>query len=88
MICGATKIWYYVPESRSSAFEAWLDATRPGYIENLEAGKMHAMIARCAPTPYILHAQPSMPLSYHFGLTSCLPGGHFVKLVTVLPLST
>ena len=38
MICGATKIWYYVPESRSSTFEAWLEATRPGYIEGLEAG--------------------------------------------------
>ena len=41
MICGATKIWYYVPESRSAAFEAWLEATRPGYIENLEAGNAH-----------------------------------------------
>ena len=41
MICGTTKIWYYVPESRSGAFEAWLEATRPGYIENLEAGNAH-----------------------------------------------
>ena len=40
MICGATKIWYYVPENRSGAFEAWLDATRPGYIENIEAGDL------------------------------------------------
>ena len=42
MIAGATKIWYYVPENKSSAFEAWLEATRPGYIENLEAGIMIA----------------------------------------------
>ena len=40
MICGATKIWYYIPERKSAAFEAWLQATRPGYIESLEAG-MH-----------------------------------------------
>lgn len=38
MICGATKIWYYIPERKSAAFEAWLQATRPGYIESLEAG--------------------------------------------------
>ena len=38
MICGATKIWYYVPEIRSNSFEAWLEATRPGYIESLEGG--------------------------------------------------
>ena len=47
MICGATKIWYYIPERKSAAFEAWLEATRPGYIESLEAGPVHchAMIA-------------------------------------------
>ena len=46
MICGATKIWYYIPERKSAAFEAWLEATRPGYIESLEAGpeRCHAMI--------------------------------------------
>lgn len=38
MVCGATKLWYYVPEAMSSTFEAWLEATRPGYIESLEAG--------------------------------------------------
>ncbi len=43
MICGATKIWYYVPEKSSGAFEAWLNATRPGYIENLEAGNKLAL---------------------------------------------
>ena len=46
MICGATKIWYYIPERKSAAFEAWLEATRPGYIESLEAGPelCHALI--------------------------------------------
>ena len=43
MICGATKIWYYIPERKSAAFEAWLEATRPGYIENLETGRCTAM---------------------------------------------
>lgn len=38
MICGATKIWYYIPERKSAAFETWLEATRPDYIESLEAG--------------------------------------------------
>ena len=46
MICGATKKWYYVPEKSSGAFEAWLNATRPGYIENLEAGKQSCPVAR------------------------------------------
>lgn len=41
MIAGATKIWYYVPVHKTAAFEAWLEATRPGYIENLEAGTFH-----------------------------------------------
>ena len=46
MICGATKIWYYIPEHKSAAFEAWLETTRPGYIESLEAGpeRCHVMI--------------------------------------------
>ncbi len=48
MICGATKIWYYVPEKSSGAFEAWLNATRPGYIENLEAGNKVALTVRSA----------------------------------------
>ncbi|KAL0029475.1 hypothetical protein WJX77_010245 [Trebouxia sp. C0004] len=48
MICGATKIWYYVPEKSSGAFEAWLDATRPGYIENLEAGT-HSFVPSLSP---------------------------------------
>ena len=39
MIAGATKIWYYVPEHKRAAFEDWLNRTRPGYIENLEAGQ-------------------------------------------------
>ncbi|DBA97932.1 hypothetical protein WJX82_006989 [Trebouxia sp. C0006] len=48
MICGATKIWYYVPEKSSGAFEAWLNATRPGYIENLEAGT-HSFVPSLSP---------------------------------------
>ena len=44
MICGATKIWYYIPEHKSAHFEAWLEATRPGYIESLEAGAAHRML--------------------------------------------
>lgn len=38
MIAGATKLWYYVPVHKTAAFEAWLNSTRPGYIQNLEAG--------------------------------------------------
>ena len=52
MICGATKIWYYVPENRSSSFEAWLEATRPGYIESLEAGA-HFFISILAKIKYL-----------------------------------
>ena len=48
MICGATKIWYYIPERKSAEFEAWLEATRPGYIESLETGTLrcHDMLDR------------------------------------------
>ena len=50
MIAGATKIWYYVPLHKCGAFETWLNATRPGYIENLEAGVVQAY---CTASPVV-----------------------------------
>lgn len=56
MICAATKIWYYVLKKSSGAFEAWLNATQPGYIENLEAvnkvalqQEQHLICSECLP---------------------------------------
>lgn len=72
MIAGATKIWYYVPTHKTAAFETWLNATRPGYIENLEAGapRCFPCLTCCGPCSCMQSAHH--PAKYNHHRLSCI----------------
>ena len=88
MIAGATKIWYYVPTHKSAAFETWLNATRPGYIENLEAGASicFSCVTCCGPCPCMQSAQHTAQCNHHsqsciWPASSATFGCHTVHIV-------